>query len=35
LAKAPAHVVEGLRTRATELEGLIAKAHKGLEELGK
>jgi valyl-tRNA synthetase len=35
LAKAPAHVVEGLRTRATELDGLIAKARKGLEGLGK
>jgi valyl-tRNA synthetase len=34
LAKAPAHVVEGLRTRAAELEGLIAKARKGLEALG-
>jgi valyl-tRNA synthetase len=33
LAKAPAHVVEGLRTRATELEQLIAKARKGLEGL--
>jgi len=33
LAKAPAHVVEGLRTRAAELEGLIVKARKGLEGL--
>jgi valyl-tRNA synthetase len=33
LAKAPAHVVDGLRARAAELEGLIAKAKKGLEGL--
>jgi valyl-tRNA synthetase len=33
LAKAPAHVVEGLRARAKELESLIAKARTGLEGL--
>jgi valyl-tRNA synthetase len=33
LAKAPAHVVEGLRSRAAELEGLIAKTKRGLEGL--
>lgn len=33
LAKAPAHVVDGLRTRAAELQGLIAKTQKGLEGL--
>jgi valyl-tRNA synthetase len=33
LAKAPAHVVEGLRARAKELESLIAKARRGLEGL--
>jgi valyl-tRNA synthetase len=34
LAKAPAHVVEGLRARAAELEGLIAKTRSGLDALG-
>ena len=34
LAKAPANVVEGLRKRATELEGLRAKAKSKMEELG-
>jgi valyl-tRNA synthetase len=33
LAKAPAHVVEGLRARAKELESRIAKARTGLEGL--
>jgi valyl-tRNA synthetase len=34
LAKAPAKVVEGLRTRRVELESLIAKAKSSLDELG-
>ncbi len=34
LAKAPASVVEGMRKRAKELEGLRAKAKSKLEELG-
>jgi valyl-tRNA synthetase len=34
LAKAPANVVEGMRKRAKELEGLRAKAKSKLEELG-
>jgi valyl-tRNA synthetase len=34
LAKAPAKVVEGLRTRRVELESLIAKAKSRLDELG-
>ena len=34
LAKAPANVVEGMRKRATELEGLRAKAKSKMEELG-
>jgi valyl-tRNA synthetase len=33
-AKAPAHVVEGIRKRVQELELLIAKTKKRLEELG-
>jgi valyl-tRNA synthetase len=34
LAKAPAHVVEGLRKRKGEVEMLVQKANEALGELG-
>ena len=34
LSKAPPNVVEGLRTRAAELQSLVAKSRAALSQLG-